>query len=279
MTERGRLEALKQVGLTAWQGLKVAVTGVDVVIDPGEPAPGEPGAAGAAGSASSEQIGTVIGRRALAASTHQMGAALRSSEGVAVATEELLAGAPLTLSVYPGAGAALVAEALGVEAATLPVDGDLETESVSRDLAWLPLATGRQIYSRVAGSRLLAVGGYRRAALVRFEGARPRFPGVWCCLGDDALGRPDVQEEPARLLRFVNRGEVERALLGGSLLEQALQAPGAVVEAELGPTPVWGLFSSGRHVAVPAVEDGAVLLVPVDDDGAVSLVAGDGVAG
>lgn len=284
MADWSRLELLKQMGLSAWQGLKVAVTGVDVVIDPNKPAEpeqteGEGGEQGSPPQPPPEAIGTAIGRRAMAAAQHRSRAAVRATEGSAVGAAELLAGVPLTLAVYPGAGSALVEQTLGVAGVPLPLDGDPEVEATAHDLAWLPLAVGEQFCER-GGGRLVAVGGYRRAALVRFEGAAARYLGTWCAAGDDALARHApadlLFETPEKLWRALEQGQAEQALLGGGLLGRALRLPGAVIVTELVPgeetglIPVWGLFSTGRVPPLEMADDGEILIVPLAQEAVVA---------
>ncbi|MDB4896011.1 MAG: hypothetical protein JWN15_2273, partial [Firmicutes bacterium] len=223
-----------------------------------------------------EAIGTVIGRRAMAAATHRMGAAVMVADGAAIAIADLLADRPLTLVLYPGPAAALVGETLGLEGSMLPLDGDLDVASTAHDMAWLPLAMGERFFGRLASGGLVAAGGYRRAALVRFGGAAPRYPGTWCAMGDDALaqqlGLSDAGllfEAPDKLWSAIERGQAEAALLGGDLLERALTLPGATVVVELAPrdglVPVWGLFSAaaGRAPVIAPVDAGAIVIRPV----------------
>lgn len=283
MSERSRLDLLKQAGLMAWEGLKTAVKGVDVVIDPNEPpqVPATETEQEGAGKESPrlpspDQIGTVIGRRAMAAAEHRVGSAQMVQAGAGVDQATWLSELPLTLALYPGPAAPLLAEALGLEATYLPSDGALEVEATAHDLAWLPLEMGRPFYRRLDGGRLLAEGGYRRAALVRFPAATPRYPGLWALLGDDALAAalaPDQQgklllESPQKLWGVLERGEAEAALLGGDLLERALHLPGAVVEAEaFAPLPIWGLFGAGRVPAIAPVESEHLQILPVPQEG------------
>lgn len=287
--ELNRLELLKRAGVMAWKGLKTAITGVDVVIDPNEEPSGQQAGAGEGEGRAAEggepvspplpppeAIGTVIGRRAMAAATHRMGAAVMVADGAAVAIADLLADRPLTLVLYPGPAAALVGETLGLEGSMLPLDGDLDVASTAHDMAWLPLAMGERFFGRLASGGLVAAGGYRRAALVRFGGAAPRYPGTWCAMGDDALaqqlGLSDAGllfEAPDKLWSAIERGQAEAALLGGDLLERALTLPGATVVVELAPrdglVPVWGLFSAaaGRAPVIAPVDAGAIVIRPV----------------
>lgn len=284
MSERNRLELLKRAGLMAWEGLKTVVKGVDVVIDPNEPPQQQAKPTGSekeSGESDSplppppDGVGTVIGRRAMAAAEHRVGSAQTAQRGLAVNTQELLSQVPLTLALYPGPASLLVAQALGLEPAELPAEGDLEVEAMAHDLAWLPLEMGHQFYGRMGESRLAAVGGYRRAALVRFTTATPRYEGTWAALGDDALAAiltPDQQgklllEAPEKLWGVMERGGASAALLGGELLERALALPGAVVEAEYAPSdelvPVWGLFTAGRAVALTPIETSHLQILPV----------------
>ncbi|MDB4895651.1 MAG: hypothetical protein JWN15_1913 [Firmicutes bacterium] len=290
MTDRSRLELFRQAGLAAWQGLKAIATGIDVVVEPesgsesesGSGSGSEPGSesesdsqAGPAQS-QSEAIGTAIGRRAMAAAEHRVGAAEGGAAGSAVTAVELLANIPLTLAVYPGPAVPLVERALTLTGAPLPVDGDLEIAATSRDLAWLPLDMGRVYYARFPGGRMLATGGYRRAALVRLEAGAGAWPGTWCALGEDALaaGMPNppdlVLERPEALWRAMAQGQVRQALLGGELLERALALPGAAVVLALVPgagvavLPLWGLFSSGRTPVFSGAADEHLVVTAID---------------
>jgi len=164
---------------------------------------------------------------------------------------------------------------------TLPAHGDLEGPATSRDLAWLPLLAGWPHYRTFPLGRLVAVGGYRRAALVRFGGfdaggARPGGGNrsadgagtqpVWATLGNDALAAflpapdraPLYLEEPVRLREAIASGLVQQALLGGADLAWAEGLPNcrdvcilSGADAGLDWVPVWGLFSRGATVSWP----------------------------
>lgn len=278
MAETSRLDFLRQAGKLAVQGLKATVTGVDLVIDPNkpEPPPADP-VPGEAPAPPSEPIGSIIGRRALAAGSHRMNGAERTDEGEALSAAELLAEVPYSLAVYPGAGAGLVREAVQVPGDLLPLTGDLEWESRGRDLVWLPLVMGCQTQLRPGVGRLTAVGGYRRSALVQF-GAAAATADIWCALGDDLLHWlvPDqyrgrlLLEEPQKLRTQVEQQQVRLALLGGDDLDWALTLPGASVAlevqaADLPFVPIWGLFANGRAPALSVVADDQQVLAPVEE--------------
>lgn len=318
MRDGSRLDFLKQAGKTGLMGLKALITGVDIVVDPNDPNernetnenstpppprrdeaekaqaanPGEQPTAPATAEGTAEtstpagpsSIGSAIGRRALAHGAHRIGAATRAETGEAVSRETLEASIPLTLAVYPSAGAPLLRQALGLTGQELPPDGELEVEATSCDLAWLPLEVGRWYYERLAHGRLLAVGGYHRTALVRF-GEAGRGTPIWCALGDDRLAGalpPEWRgslylEEPAKLIRAMESGRVGLALLGGELLKQALALPGTAVAFELpaagGPdwVPAWGLFTAGRlpSPAPTTIADESCLLQPAEQEAGV----------
>ncbi|MBY6278265.1 MAG: hypothetical protein CWE10_19270, partial [Symbiobacterium thermophilum] len=184
-------------------------------------------------------------------------------------------GPALTLAIYPAPELAPLAAALGLDGEPLAPDGDHAADATTRELAWLPLLPGWSTYRTFPGSRLLAVAGYRRAALVAFEAAgRPAPMGrppeshwqaqMWAPLGCDALAAalaptergPLFMEAPARLRDAIRTGRVRRALLGGADLTWALEQPGArAVRPLTGPgldwMPVWGLFSRGVRLNLP----------------------------
>jgi len=271
----GRWEFIKQAGRWARQSLAAAVRGVDVVIDPNT-APVPPGEPVPAAGAAPESIGTRIGRRALTAAQHRIGGAslAAAADGPAEEPEDGSAAAPPTLAVFPGAGAALVQAALGVRGQVLAAVEDLEQPALVLDLAWLPLEIGRHYFDQRSGGRLLAVGGYLRAALVTCAGARPSAD-LYCALGEDALARhlgPGAPalllEYPERLLAALAAGKVQRALLGGEALARALALPGVALERELTAgfdlpwVPVWGLFSRGAEPLLGSLEQEHVALAP-----------------
>lgn len=283
-----RIEFLARAGKLAWKGLVAAVAGVEIVVDPNEPPPEAsqtPAAAeGAADSPSAaaepvapgpEDVGTPIGRKALAAAQHRMESAVLAPRGREPAVADPLEGAPLTLALFPGAGPGLVKAALGLEGEELSLGGDMELHATRHDLAWLPLEIGMRFYEPMGGGRLLAVGGYRRASLVRFGEAAPGAD-VWCALGDDELFRHLPAQWRSRLLleheealwRAIERQRARLALLGGEALERALSRPDATVEVELTAgasfpwVPVWGLFSPGRGPEVTAFEQEHLVMVP-----------------
>ncbi|MBP2019109.1 hypothetical protein J2Z79_002526 [Symbiobacterium terraclitae] len=317
MSERDRLRALSEAGRTAAAGVRALLTGFDVVIDPNggdsgpERAAARPPATGPA-AAGLPGVGSAIGRRALAAAAHRPGLAERLSPGAALPTRmaqerpetdpalaergaaaELPARPPPSVACYPCEGTAALCRALGLTGEMLPAHGDLEGPATSRDLAWLPILAGWSHYRSLPGGRLLAVGGYRRAALVRFDHSdggdgHDAHPAdlhpqpVWAALGNDALaalapvcGRfPLYLEEPERLRAAIAAGQVRQALLGGADLAWAEGLPAARVvrtlsgsDAGLDWVPVWGLFSRGATVTWPEGDveaDPRVVLVPLE---------------
>lgn len=83
----------------------------------------------------------------------------------------------LTLAFYPTPELRQLAASLGLGAEPLAPDGDPAADATARELAWLPLLAGWSAYRTLPGSRLLAVAGYRRAALVAFDPpGRPAGP-------------------------------------------------------------------------------------------------------
>ncbi len=301
MTERQRLTALREAGLAAMAGLRAVLAGPEIVVEDGPPEgsglpdvarPPEVGGPEAAGTQGGDTpgvgsppgrraltaaptthgVGSPLGRRALAAAAHAPGLARRlppapgpeggSLPGTTAAGGE--PGPPPTLAFYPAPELARLAEALGLGGEPLAPDGDFAADATARELAWLPLLAGWTAYQTLPGGRLLAVAGYRRAALVAFGAASGREP-VWAPLGSDALAAalaPEERgrlylEEPGRLRDAIAAGRVRRALLGGDDLAWALGQPGArAVRPLTGPgldwMPVWGLFSRGAQVALPA---------------------------
>jgi len=266
MSDADRLRFLKETGRAALAGVSALLSGVDVVVDPDQ-VEVETG------------IGSAIGRQALAAAEHRPGLAVRSDRGQRPDGVGEPSPTALTLAAYPTDGLPALEQALGITGEPLPPHGDLEGPATARDLAWLPLLAGWTLCRRAPAGRLLAVGGYRSAALVRFAGATPGV-AAWAALGNDHLWtplppdrRPALYlEEPARLRDAIAAGRVGLALLGGADLAWASGLPGAeVVQGLAAPAlgldwaPAWGLFTQSRRVTWDgegAPTEGEVVLAP-----------------
>lgn len=234
-----RRQVLRQAGLAAVAGLRAALAGPEIIVEEGPPEAARC---------------TAPGGLSVQADAAGDGAPPRTGEPPAP---------PPTLAVYPAPELSRLAEALGLDGEPLAPDGDPAADASARELAWLPLLAGWAAYRTLPGSRLLAVAGYRRAALVTFGGAGGNEP-VWAPLGSDALaavlgpaGRGLLYlAAPGRLREAIAAGRVRRAVMGGADLAWALALPGArEVRPLTGPgldwMPVWGLFSRGARLPLP----------------------------